>query len=217
MNTSPTSGRGAPAGTDPADDLGGLDVLDVREVPKPQRHGLIIQRFAALSPGASFVLVNGHDPKHLRAEFDRDHLGAYEWSYLESGPVWRIRIGRVTDADLPRPLCDTAAVLDGAADAAGAVWKLEVADRHLDANVIRLRPGARIDPHRGPDLDVLVHVLSGDGRIEIETGEVPLSAGQLVWLPRRSRRSIVAGAAGLGYLSVHPRRPGLAIQSAAPR
>ena len=212
MNTSPISDHaGTAAGADPADEL------DVREVPKPQRHRLIFRRFAALAPGESFVLVNGHDPKHLRAEFDRDHPETYDWAYVESGPVWRIRITRLTEADVPRPLCDTTAVLDGAADATGAVWKLEIADRHLDANVVRLQPGGRIDSHRGPDLDVMMHVLSGDGQVETETGTVPLSAGQLVWLPRRSRRSITAGPAGLAYLSVHPRRPGLAIQPAAPR
>jgi len=33
----------------------------------------------------------------------------------------------------------------------------------------------------------------------------------LVWLPRRSRRAIEAGAQGLSYLTVHRKRPGLSI------
>jgi uncharacterized protein (DUF2249 family) len=53
--------------------------LDVRQVPKPQRHPLIFDRFAALPPAGSFVLVDSHDPKHLRQKFDRPsrdlHLG----------------------------------------------------------------------------------------------------------------------------------------------
>jgi hypothetical protein len=57
----------------------------------------------------------------------------------------------------------------------------------------------------------------GCGSFVTEAGAVPLSAGRLVWLPRRSSRSITAGEAGLSYLSVHPRRPGLAIRPAAPR
>lgn len=50
-----------------------LDELDVREVPKAQRHPLIFDRFAALPDQGAFVLVNSHDPKHLRDEFERDH------------------------------------------------------------------------------------------------------------------------------------------------
>lgn len=74
--------------------------LDVREIAKPLRHPLIFDRFDALAVGESFVLVNSHDPKHLRQEFERDHPGAYDWDYLkraESDPrLWRIRITRRT-------------------------------------------------------------------------------------------------------------------------
>jgi uncharacterized protein (DUF2249 family) len=28
-------------------------------------------------------LVNNHDPKHLRAEFDADHPGSYGWEYTK--------------------------------------------------------------------------------------------------------------------------------------
>jgi uncharacterized protein (DUF2249 family) len=116
--------------------------LDVRDVPKPQRHPLIFERFAALPPGGCFVLINSHDPKHLRQEFDHDHPGAYAWDYLDTGPVWRIQITRLIDADLPRILCDarTIAAEASGADAAGAVWKLQVSQRHLDVNIIRLQP-----------------------------------------------------------------------------
>lgn len=142
--------------------------LDVREVPKPQRHPLIFARFDALAVGESFVLVNSHDPKHLRQEFDRDHPGTYDWQYLESGRTdaagsargaWLIRITRLIDGDLPRLVGDIHALTAAATpDSAGAVWKLDLARRQLDANLITPRPGGRIEPHTGPDLDVLVHV-----------------------------------------------------------
>lgn len=193
--------------------------LDVRTVPKARRHSVIFARFDALAVGESFVLVNGHDPKHLHDEFERDHPGAYGWTYLSSGDddrLWRIRITRRTAADLPRVLADTTSLLDAgaAADLEGAVWRIDVAQRQLDANVIRLGPDGCIDAHVGPDLDVLVHVLHGSGEIITATGPVAVTAGALVWLPRRSQRAIVAGAQGLTYLSVHPRRPGLSITPA---
>ncbi|MDQ2797494.1 MAG: DUF2249 domain-containing protein [Actinomycetota bacterium] len=208
--------------------------LDVRPIPKPQRHPLIFARFDALGVGESFVLVNSHDPKHLRQEFDRDHQGAYDWQYLDSdgldtdgldsdglgaaGPrrLWRIRITRRTDADPPRLLGDVhaLAVADDA-DTGGAVWRLEVARRQLDANVIRLRPHARIDSHTGPDLDVLLHVVQGAGVLTTASGTVDLADGALAWLPRRSERAIVAGPDGLCYLSVHTRRPALSVGPAS--
>ena len=52
-------------------------------LPKSQRHPMIFARFDALAAGESFVLVNSHDPIHLREEFARDRPGAYDWRYLE--------------------------------------------------------------------------------------------------------------------------------------
>jgi uncharacterized protein (DUF2249 family) len=190
--------------------------LDVRQMPKPQRHPLIFDRFAALPPAGSFVLVNSHDPKHLRQEFDRDHPGTYTWDYLETGPAgWRIRITKRTSAELPRVVGNTTAMTsDVLPDAAGAIWTLDVSQRHLDANIIYLQPHGRISAYSGPDLDVLMHVLAGAGRLTAETGSVTLRAGALLWLPRRSQRAITAGPTGLRYLTVHPRRPALSIDTA---
>ncbi|NUT38188.1 MAG: cupin domain-containing protein [Hamadaea sp.] len=95
--------------------------------------------------------------------------------------------------------------------ATGAVWRVEVQPRHLDANVIHLPPGDSIAMHTGPDLDVLLHVLDGDGHIDTGDDPLPLTAGTLIWLPRGSRRAIVAGPGGLTYFSVHPRKDPLTI------
>jgi quercetin dioxygenase-like cupin family protein len=106
-------------------------------------------------------------------------------------------------------LCTAQALTDdntGGA-AAGATWKLEVSDRQLDANVVRLAPGRAIQMHRGPDLDVLVLVVAGTGMLVSRAGAVPLLPGHLVWLPRRSDRSFIAGSDGISYLTVHQRRP----------
>jgi uncharacterized protein (DUF2249 family) len=80
------------------------DELDVRQIPKSQRHPMIFARFDALAAGESFVLVNSHDPIHLREEFARDRPGAYDWRYLEgsqSDRLWRIRIVRITEPGWP--------------------------------------------------------------------------------------------------------------------
>jgi uncharacterized protein (DUF2249 family) len=194
------------------------DELDVRQVPKPQRHPLIFDRFTGLALGEAFVLVNSHDPRHLREEFERDHPGRYSWEYLETGPTdWRIRIGKSAASELPRVLCNAFVVSrrNATGDAAGAVWKLEMHQQHLDANLIRLHGGAHIEPHVGPDLDVLVFVVVGSGELVTSLASVPLACGDVVWLPRRSERSFHAGPDGLSYLTVHPRRPALQVSAAA--
>ncbi|EUA09463.1 cupin domain protein [Mycobacterium kansasii 732] len=191
--------------------------LDVRQLRKPDKHPMIFASYAALPTGGSFVLVNNHDPKHLRAEFDTEHPGSYGWEYLEKGPdVWRIRISKLTTTPLPRILADTN---DTAAQTGvtGAVWKLEVRDRDLDSNIVALPHDGGIGMHTGPDLDVLIHVLSGSGRLSTEEGTINLHPGALLWLPRRSRRQFTAGPEGLRYLTVHQRRQALALEPAVPR
>ena len=70
-------------------------VLDVRDLAPAQRHETIFAAYRDLAPGAGFVLVNDHDPKPLRYQFEAEHAGQFAWGYLESGPdVWRVRIGR---------------------------------------------------------------------------------------------------------------------------
>jgi uncharacterized protein (DUF2249 family)/quercetin dioxygenase-like cupin family protein len=192
--------------------------LDVRRVPKPQRHPLIFDRFADLAAGETFVLINSHDPQHLRQEFERDHPGQFAWDYVESGPqTWRVRIGKRSSTDVPRVLCNTYTLArsESELDVAGAVWKLDPSDRQLDANLIRLRPEGRIEAHRGPDLDVLLFIVAGTGELITTFETVPLQPGHLVWLPRRSERSLVAGPDGLSYVTVHPRRPALGISPIA--
>jgi uncharacterized protein (DUF2249 family) len=75
-------------------------VIDVREIPHGQRHPRIFTRFARLAPGETFTLVNNHDPKPLRREFQSAHPGTFTWEYVESGPEqWQVRIGRQADSD----------------------------------------------------------------------------------------------------------------------
>jgi quercetin dioxygenase-like cupin family protein len=89
---------------------------------------------------------------------------------------------------MPRILCDAREVAAGPYDsgASGAVWKLEMSQRHLDSNIIRLPPDSRIEAHTGLDLDVLLLVLDGDGELSTETGTLDLRPGALAWLPRLS-------------------------------
>ncbi|MGW0136350.1 cupin domain-containing protein [Streptomyces sp. NPDC003299] len=123
--------------------------------------------------------------------------------------------GRTEQPAVPRPLCDVRALaVPGAAP--GVTWKLAESGRQLDANVVHLPPGERVDTHVEPDLDVLLLVVAGDGTVTSAGTDEPVAEGTLVWLPRGSSRSLAAGSGGLHCLTVHRRRPGMQIGRRAP-
>ncbi|MFI9585793.1 cupin domain-containing protein [Streptomyces sp. NPDC052236] len=102
------------------------------------------------------------------------------------------------------------------ANRGGALWRLSERGRQLDANVIRMLPGARVAGHVDPDLDVLLCVLGGSGRLETEAGgQQRLEAGCVAWLPHGVHRSLLADEDGLVYVTAHCRRPGLMIRGTA--
>lgn len=73
----------------------------------------------------------------------------------------------------------------------------------LDWNIITLAPNSGIGTATQADADVLIHVLSGSGRLTTEGGTIPLASGALLWLPRRLRPQFTAGPDGLRYLTVN--------------
>ena len=187
------------------------DEIDVRSIPKPQRHQVIHRAYAALAIGESFVLLNDHEPKHLLDEFELEYPASYSWE-SEAGEAadYRVRITKLARTALPRVVARTNAVIDSAQpDAAGSIWHLAPAARELDSNIVALAAGAEIRAHDGPDLDVMFLVLAGSGELETELTTVILQPGEIVWLPKSSRRRILAGSEGLRYLTVHARKPTL--------
>ncbi|MFF9409152.1 hypothetical protein ACF1B0_27065 [Streptomyces anandii] len=121
-------------------------------------------------------------------------------------------------APAPQRLCDIPALTGGPVTAPGVVWKLAESGRQLDANVVRLPAGLRIDTHTERDLDVLLLVVAGDGVLGSGTADAPqpLTEGALFWLPHGSTRSVTAGAGGLSYVTVHRRRPGMQVRPGPP-
>lgn len=86
----------AAARSDAADSAARADPdLDVRDLPPARRHESIFAAYQALRPATGFVLINDHDPRPLRYQFEAEHAGQFTWDYLLSGPAeWHVRIGR---------------------------------------------------------------------------------------------------------------------------
>jgi quercetin dioxygenase-like cupin family protein len=87
----------------------------------------------------------------------------------------------------------------------GALWRLDGED--LQANLVRLDVGDRIQPHRNDEVDVLVVVVSGRGELTLGGQVHPLAPMALVHVPKGTVRAIAAVDGPLAYLSVHRRRP----------
>lgn len=97
--------------------------LDVRSLRKPDKHPTVFAAYAELAVGASFVLINDHDPRHLHDEFEADHAGGYGWEYRSREPRdWRIEITKLTSTPLPQILADSTELGagTGGVDATGA-------------------------------------------------------------------------------------------------
>ena len=76
-----------------------IDIIDVRSLVPSDRHAKIFEFVNALTPGASFVLVNDHDPKPLYYQLEAEYPGQFSWSYVEKGPeAWRVEIGKHAEA-----------------------------------------------------------------------------------------------------------------------
>lgn len=74
----------------------GRHELDLCQVPRPERHSLVFERFDALAVGDSFVLINDHNPVILDREFENTRPGQAIWERLNRGPEkYRVRIRRV--------------------------------------------------------------------------------------------------------------------------
>jgi uncharacterized protein (DUF2249 family) len=69
--------------------------LDVRPIPPREKHPAIFRTFDALAAGQAMVIINDHDPRPLRYQFQAERPESFDWAYEEEGPeVWRVRISR---------------------------------------------------------------------------------------------------------------------------
>jgi quercetin dioxygenase-like cupin family protein len=86
----------------------------------------------------------------------------------------------------------------------GALWRLDGED--LQANLVRLDWGDRIQPHRNDEVEVLVVVVFGRGELTVDGQVHQLAPMVVVHLPKGTVRAVEAVEGPLAYLSVHRRR-----------
>jgi quercetin dioxygenase-like cupin family protein len=86
----------------------------------------------------------------------------------------------------------------------GARWRLDGED--LQANLVRLGRGDRIQPHRNDELEVLVVVVAGRGELTLDGQVHQLAPLVVACLPKGTVRAMEAVDGPLAYLSIHRRR-----------
>jgi quercetin dioxygenase-like cupin family protein len=103
----------------------------------------------------------------------------------------------------------------------GPVWGAASAD--LNATLLEWPPGKGPAEHVNDERDVLYVVLAGSATLTVDGEPRELGEGEPTIVDKGARRSLVAGADGVRYLTAHVRREGLqpkrltpALQTAQP-
>jgi quercetin dioxygenase-like cupin family protein len=109
---------------------------------------------------------------------------------------------------------DLTAILQSAAGD-GVHWTLETPG-DLNVNLVHLDAGHVVGEHANDEVDVVIVVLAGRGRLTIDGDGTDVAAHVVANVPRTSRRSVrAADDEALDYLSIHRRRSPLGIRRAS--
>jgi quercetin dioxygenase-like cupin family protein len=93
-------------------------------------------------------------------------------------------------------------------------WTLEPPGE-LNVNLAHLDPGHAIGEHANDEVDVVIVVLNGRGRLTVDGHTTELAPHVVACVPKSSRRSVrAADGQGIDYLSIHRRRAALGIRPA---
>ncbi|MBI4348655.1 MAG: DUF542 domain-containing protein [Elusimicrobia bacterium] len=133
-------------------------LLDVSELPPPQRHPKIFAAWEALPVGGVLKLVNDHDPKPLFYEFRAERHGEFEWTVVERGPRrWAVDISRIAPSSRKQiTLADT---VNEVAERHPALKEI-LARRGLDLCCGGVHPLAMAAQAHGVDPDALLAELN---------------------------------------------------------
>jgi quercetin dioxygenase-like cupin family protein len=131
-----------------------------------------------------------------------------EPSRLSPAPVSRAREVMVWDGKMAACLTPSLQSIWPASQEAGTIqgrgggWTGE----DLQANLVRLGRGDRIQPHRNDEVEVLVVVVSGPGELTLDGQVHQLAPMVVAHLPKGTVRAVEPVDGPLAYLSVHRRR-----------
>ncbi|HIW33769.1 MAG TPA: DUF2249 domain-containing protein [Candidatus Paenibacillus intestinavium] len=69
--------------------------INATEYPPHLKHKMIFETFNRLNVGESMLLINDHDPKPLRFQFESMYADLYNWEYVQQGPtLFQVKISK---------------------------------------------------------------------------------------------------------------------------
>ncbi|MDQ3856515.1 MAG: cupin domain-containing protein [Chloroflexota bacterium] len=87
------------------------------------------------------------------------------------------------------------------------VWARQTED--LNVNLVTLDAGSETSAHINSEVDVLVVGVKGEGEVDVDAASHPLRPGQVIVIPRGTRRAMRSSGGCFAYLTCHRRRAGL--------
>ncbi|MBI5642366.1 MAG: NifU family protein [Deltaproteobacteria bacterium] len=70
--------------------------LDLRTIPVFERHPKIFDTWETLPAEDILQIINDHDPKPLRYQFEGEYKDKYTWEYVSNGPVdWVVNVRKL--------------------------------------------------------------------------------------------------------------------------
>jgi mannose-6-phosphate isomerase-like protein (cupin superfamily) len=83
------------------------------------------------------------------------------------------------------------------------------AGEEVNLTLLAWPAGQGVATHINEEVEVVIIVIDGSGRVTIDDTEFEVSAGDALLVPKGCRRAIRSTSDGFAYFSVHRRRPGL--------
>ncbi|MEW6025807.1 MAG: DUF438 domain-containing protein [Planctomycetota bacterium] len=81
-------------------ELNTIEQLDLRKMHPFERHDKIFEVWNNLKAGQTLEIINDHDPKPLRYQFQAEYPNIFEWKYKQQGPKdWVVQIKKVGGSD----------------------------------------------------------------------------------------------------------------------
>lgn len=73
-----------------------ITTLDLRTIPVFERHPTIFDTWERLEQEGTLQLINDHDPKPLKYQFDAEYKDRFTWEYVSKGPEdWVVNITKL--------------------------------------------------------------------------------------------------------------------------
>jgi quercetin dioxygenase-like cupin family protein len=83
------------------------------------------------------------------------------------------------------------------------------AGEEMNITLLSWPAGQGVAPHVNEEVEVVIIVITGSGRVTVDETEFEVNAGDALLVPKGCRRAIGSTSDGFAYFSVHRRRPGL--------